>query len=64
MSSDHLIDGEMAEGYRDGLNPKSPEPSADRAQSYRYGFLNGREELRRKSWRPGLIHGHPAAYNR
>lgn len=49
MSSDDLINREMTEGYRDGLNPNSPEPAANRTQAYRYGFLNGREELRRKS---------------
>jgi hypothetical protein len=44
-----MINSEMADGYRDGLNPDSPEPSASRTQSYRYGFLNGRDELRRKT---------------
>jgi hypothetical protein len=48
MSSDDLINREMTDGYRDGLNPNSPEPSATRTQSYRYGFLNGRDDLRRK----------------
>jgi hypothetical protein len=48
MSSDDLINSEMTDGYRDGLNPNSPEPSANRTQSYRYGFLNGRDDLRRK----------------
>jgi hypothetical protein len=49
MSSDDLIDREMTEGYRDGLNPSAPEPAGNRSQAYRTGFLNGREELRRNS---------------
>ena len=47
MSSDDLIDREMTEGYRQGLNPSAPEPTANRSEAYRIGFLNGREELRR-----------------
>ena len=49
MSSDDMINSEMIDGYRDGLNPDSPEPSAGRTPSYRYGFRNGREDLRRKT---------------
>ena len=49
MSSDDLINRDMTEGYRDGLNPNAPEPAAHRTQAYRSGFLNGREELRRQS---------------
>jgi hypothetical protein len=46
VSSDDMINSEMTDGYRDGLDPDSPEPSANRTQSYRYGFLNGRDDLR------------------
>ena len=35
----------MVEGYIDGLDPNSPEPSANRSHSYRHGFLNGRDDL-------------------
>jgi len=35
---------EMVEGYRDGRDPDSPEPSANRSESYRHGFLNGRDD--------------------
>jgi len=49
VSSDDMINSEMTDGYHDGLDPDSPEPSASRTQSYRYGFLNGRDELRRKT---------------
>ena len=48
VSSDDMINSEMNDGYRDGLDPDSPEPSANRTQSYCYGFLNGRDDLRRK----------------
>ena len=36
---------EMAEGYRDGLDPESPSPSANRAAAYRHGYANGRDDL-------------------
>jgi hypothetical protein len=35
---------EMIEGYRDGRDPDSPEPSANRSASYRHGFSNGRDD--------------------
>lgn len=35
---------EMLEGYRDGFNPDSPEPSANRSESYRHGFACGRAD--------------------
>lgn len=44
-----MTDDEMLEGYRDGLNPDSPEPSANRSHSYRHGFANGRDDRRGKS---------------
>ena len=47
MSSDTMVNSEITDGYRDGLDPNCPEPSAQRTQSYCYGFLNGREDLRR-----------------
>lgn len=37
---------DMLEGYNDGRNPDSPEPSANRSDSYRHGFQNGRDDLR------------------
>jgi hypothetical protein len=48
VSSDDMISSEMTDGYRDGLDPDSPEPSANRTQSYWHGFLNGRDDLRRQ----------------
>lgn len=42
-------DDEMLEGYRDGRNPESPEPSANRSHSYRHGFANGRDDLAGKA---------------
>lgn len=37
---------EFVEDYRDGRDPDSPEPSANRSHSYRYSFAVGRAELR------------------
>jgi hypothetical protein len=42
---------EMTEGYLDGLDADSPEPSANRSHSYRHGFQSGRDDL----------NGHPCA---
>lgn len=39
---------EMTEGYRDGSNPDSPQPSGNRSYSYYHGFANGRDDLRRQ----------------
>jgi len=44
-----MTDDEMLQGYRDGLDPDSPEPSANRSHSYRHGFANGRDDRRGKS---------------
>jgi len=41
---------EMVEGYRDGLDMNSPEPSANRSFSYRHGFKNGRADRTGKLW--------------
>jgi hypothetical protein len=38
----------MVEGYHDGMDPNSPEPSANRSASYRHGFANGRDDIRRQ----------------
>lgn len=35
---------EMVEGYMDGFDPETPEPSANRSHSYRHGFANGRAD--------------------
>ena len=37
---------EMVEGYLDGFDPSSPEPSDNRSHSYRHGWLNGRDDRR------------------
>jgi hypothetical protein len=42
-----MTTSEIVEGYRDGLNPDSPEPSANRSHSYRHSFANGRDDRRR-----------------
>lgn len=35
--------GEMIEGHRDGCKLDNPEPAANRSDSYRPGFANGRD---------------------
>jgi hypothetical protein len=41
---EELFLDQMIEGYRDGRDPDSPEPSENRPASYRHGFLNGRDD--------------------
>ena len=41
---EELFLDQMIEGYRDGRDPDSPEPSANRSVSYVHGFLNGRDD--------------------
>jgi hypothetical protein len=41
---------DMAQGYMDGRDLNSPEPSGNRSHSYRHGFMVGRsEKLGRKA---------------
>ena len=46
---------DMLEGYFDGLDPSSPEPSANRSASYRHGFANGRDDLARNPRAPAAF---------
>lgn len=39
---------EMVQGYMDGFDLSSPEPSANRSRSYRHGFANGRDDRAHK----------------
>lgn len=43
-----MSDSEFVEGYRDGRNLDSPEPSANRSHRYRHSFAIGRAELANK----------------
>lgn len=45
----------MLEGYRDGINPETPEPSENRSESYRHGFANGRDDSNNKPRAPAHI---------
>jgi hypothetical protein len=38
----------MIDGYKDGFDHNSPDPSGNRSASYLHGFANGRDDLRRK----------------
>lgn len=42
--ADLTANDEMVQGYMDGFDPDSPEPSSNRSQSYRHGFRNGRAD--------------------
>lgn len=46
---------DMVEGYFDGLDRDSPEPSANRSESYRHGFANGRDDLARRARAPAAL---------
>lgn len=37
--------GEFVEGYMDGRDPTSPEPSDNRSHCYRHSFAVGRAEI-------------------
>jgi hypothetical protein len=43
-----MMEHDFIEGYLDGLNADSPEPSANRSYEYRHGFANGRDDLNHK----------------
>lgn len=42
------VNADMVDGYMDGFDLNSPEPSANRSRSYRHGFANGRDDRRGK----------------
>jgi hypothetical protein len=48
MKQGRPANDEMVEGYMDGLDLNSPEPSDNRSHSYRHGFANGRDDRRGK----------------
>jgi hypothetical protein len=43
-----MTNPEMAQGFLDGHDMSSPEPSANRTHSYRHGFANGRDDRHNK----------------
>lgn len=51
----------VIEGYRDGADPNSPEPSANRSHSYRHGFRMGRNDLHKSPGRGASAHRDEAA---
>lgn len=48
MGTDQPANQEMVDGYLDGRNADTPEPSANRSQSYRHGWQVGRAEIERR----------------
>ncbi|WP_076866144.1 hypothetical protein [Bradyrhizobium mercantei] len=52
---EEMFVGEMTEGYLDGRKEDSPEPSANRSQSYRHGFANGRDDLAKSPRLPAFV---------
>ena len=53
--TDSLANKDMTEGYMDGLDPSSPPPSENRSHSYRHGFANGRDDLRKQPRAPAAV---------
>lgn len=51
---------EFVEGYLDGRDPDTPEPSGNRSEAYRHSFDVGRAELRGKPIRAGVSRKHAA----
>lgn len=45
MAESGLANADMVEGYLDGCDRSTPEPSSNRSASYRHGFANGRDDL-------------------
>ncbi len=41
---------DMIEGFRDGYDLTAPEPSANRSNSYRHGFMVGRLDKTPSDW--------------
>jgi hypothetical protein len=54
-SLEEIFLDEMVEGYLDGRNLNSPEPSANRSASYRHGFANGRDDRARSPRFPAAV---------
>jgi len=42
--SERQANDEMVQGYMDGYDLSAPEPSVNRSESYRHGFMVGRGE--------------------
>lgn len=40
---------DMIDGYMDGRDLSSPEPSGNRSRSYKHGFANGRDDHKMKA---------------
>jgi len=49
-----LDQGEIVEGYMDGLDPDTPAPGENRGRSYWHGWQNGRADRENRS-RPESI---------
>ena len=44
MDKGRSANADMVQGYLDGFDANSPEPSENRSESYRHGFANGRDD--------------------
>jgi len=49
---DSEFDAELCEGYYDGRRVSSPEPGSNRHPAYVHGFMNGRDDIGRRSGMP------------
>jgi hypothetical protein len=45
-----MSDEDSFNGYLDGRDPNSPEPSSNRSWSYRHSFAVGRREIEGRHW--------------
>lgn len=50
MRQERPANDEMIEGFRDGYDLTAPEPSSNRSNSYRHGFMVGRLDKTPAAW--------------
>lgn len=50
MTNERTANADMIEGFMDGYDLNSPEPSANRSASYRHGFMVGRIDRTPELW--------------
>lgn len=50
MKPERPANDDMLEGFRDGYDLSAPEPSSNRSNSYRHGFMVGRLDKTPTAW--------------
>lgn len=56
-----MSDDEFVDGYIDGRNPTTPEPSGNRSHRYRHSFAIGRAEIEKRVLFPSADQAREAA---